>query len=370
MRKMMFSLLLLTFGSMQIQAQDRSDIGKMMKAKYPDSEPGAALGIWNAGIRIWAQGYGLSDLATRALISEDTHFRMASVSKQITALSIYHLIQEGALNFDTPISTFFQSLSPSIKGITVGQLLQHSSGIWDYESLIPKEQSTQLSDRDVLEFVRGVDRTYFQPGTQFRYSNTGYCLLALIVAKLSGQSYADYARKTVFEPLGMHSTILYESEREDDIEQRAYGYHLQEGVWKFADQSLTSATQGDGGVYTSVVEYGHWVEALLQGKKDLESYLQTLKAQAIPVKDGVSYSMGWFMYPTEDHGFFLFHSGESTGFHNMVYIHPQKQEAVVLFTNRDDMGIAANFQEVLHQVGMAEAWTLKTSMFSWLNQTY
>lgn len=371
MRKTIIMLLLLAFAKLSLQGQTLSaDLDALMQKHYSSNTPGAALWVFKQGKILKEQGYGLGDLDKQTPVSTHTHFRMASVSKQITALSTYRLIQEGKLQFDTSIGTLFTGLAPAVQAITVTQLLQHTSGIWDYESLIPEDQKDQVLDADVLQLIRGVDSTYFTPGTQFRYSNTGYCLLALIVAKVSGKTYADFARQTIFEPLGMHTTLLFEKAGEAEIQQRAYGYHQQAGKWVFADQSLTSATQGDGGVYTSISEYGLWVQALIKGAGWLKDYLHTIQTQAVPVKDKVQYSMGWFLYPGEQGGYFLFHSGESTGFHNIVYINPRKQEAAVLFTNRDDMKIAPTFQSVLQRLDMAEAWTKKVDLFTWLNQTY
>lgn len=352
----------------------KSTFDNIVKQHYPDAtEPGAALWVWKQGEPIIEEGYGMADLNEGKAITANTHFRMASVSKQITALSIYRLIQQGHLSFDTHLSTFFPKLSPAAQEITVGQLLQHTSGIWDYESLIPETQSEQVHDADVLELIRPVDSTYFDPGSQFRYSNTGYCLLALIVQKVSGEPYAAFARKAIFKPFNMETTLIFEKEAEAAIKDRAYGYHKKGNRWAFADQSLTSATQGDGGVYTSALEYARWVKALIKKQGWLTDYWEALLEQKVPVTDQVYYSMGWFIY--ENRGeHFLFHSGESTGFHNIVYINPEENEAAVLFTNRDDMEIAGTFQDILQALDADQPWTDQQgraiTLFEWLNQTY
>ncbi|VTP97042.1 serine hydrolase domain-containing protein [Sphingobacterium daejeonense] len=119
----------------------------------------------------------------------------------------------------------------------------------DYEGLIPVNQKDQLSDLDVLKIIEPLDSVYFQPGSKWRYSNTGYCLLALIIEKVSGKNYSNYVNEKIFSVFGMRNSLVYNPE--DKISNRAFGYHLQNDKFRFADQSLTSATKGDGGVYTS-----------------------------------------------------------------------------------------------------------------------
>src|SRR5690606_7834060 len=223
--------------------------------------PGGFLLVVNEGRVLFAKGYGVADLRRGALIDSNTHFRMASVSKQFTAMSIYLLNKSGKLSLDAPLKHFFSPLAGAVGGITVRQLLTHTSGIWDYEPLIPESQQTQVLDADVLELIRSQPQTYFPPGSQFRYSNTGYCLLSLIVEQVSGMPYSEFVRQSIFVPLGMQDARVYESNA--DIAHRAYGYRYGHGDHVFADQSLTSAAKGDGGIYLSAAEYLTWSKALM-----------------------------------------------------------------------------------------------------------
>lgn len=353
---------------------DAGGIGRIMQRHYADSTaPGAALWVYSDDSLI-TRCYGLANLQEQRPVNTHTHFRMASVSKQITALSIFHLIRDGRLEFDTRISEFFPGLQAAAGTITVAQLLQHTSGIWDYEALIPETQTRQVLDRDVLELVSPVGSTYFPPGRHFRYSNTGYCLLALIVSEVSGMPYAEYARKHLFGPLQMHSTLVYEEATQAEILERALGYHRLNDSWEMADQSLTSATQGDGGVYTSIEDYGQWVRALFGDADWVADYWNILNSQAVPVGNNIAYSMGWFLSRDDSGNPVLFHSGESTGFHNIVFLDKDHSKAAVLFTNRDDMEIASAFQEVLSALDISIPSTRINgkicTLFEWMNEIY
>ncbi len=344
----------------------------VMRQHYPsDRLPGGVLVIKEGEEPVFSRGYGSADLETGTAIKADTHFRMASVSKQFTAMAVYLLTEAGKLTMEAPLAQFFEGLSDSVGAITVRQLLNHTSGIWDYEALIPDSQTVQVLDADVLQLIRRQEQTYFAPGTRFRYSNTGYCLLSLIVAKVSGQRYADFVRQHIFLPLGMDEALVYEPQVE--IASRAYGYHPDGDRFVFADQSLTSAAQGDGGVYLSAQEYLRWAEALLVDSFPSSAYQDLLEAEKAPVKGNVYYSMGWFIGREKDGTTCLFHSGESTGFHNIVYLNPHRGLTVALFTNRDDMEIAGIFERVAQLIGInpqVAATGESVSLFRWLNEVY
>ncbi|MNX42577.1 Penicillin-binding protein 4* [compost metagenome] len=317
------------------QNMEKSLLDKTLSNYYPKgNEPGIAVAISQHGQIRYQYAVGIADLKTKQKITEKTHFRMASVSKQVTAQAICSLFAQGKLKPTDQLGLFFDDLPLALEGITVAQLLQHRSGIMDYEALIPSDRTAQVSDKDVLDYIRQTDTVYFPSGSQFRYSNTGYCLLALIVEKVAKESFAAFVKKHLFLPNAIRDGIVYTVD--SDIPNRAFGYHPKGDTFVFADQSVTSATQGDGGVYLSALEYHQWANYLLH-KRFPEAVIQDfLGTERLPVKDGVSYNLGWFIYPLERNTLF-FHSGESTGFHNIVYLDQQKDLVITLFSNRDDL---------------------------------
>src|SRR5690606_19083322 len=127
-----------------------------------------------------------------------------SVSKQFTAAAVLLLAEDGALTLDDPVKRWLPSLPAAADAITLRHLLSHTGGLLDYEDLMAADATAQVHDQDVLHLLEGQDRTYFAPGTAYRYSNSGYALLALVVGKASGTDFARFLRQRIFLPLGMH----------------------------------------------------------------------------------------------------------------------------------------------------------------------
>lgn len=366
-------------------------IDSIVRSQFPDADaPGLAISVIQDHQVVLQKAYGLASLENKIENLTTTNFRMASVSKQFTALAVYRLIEKGLLGFDTPIGKLFEGLAPVPAQVTVGQLLHHTSGLWDYEGLIPDDRQEQVSDTDVLNLIRGQEQTYFPPGTQFRYSNTGFCLLSLVVERVSGQPYAQYMQEHILTSFGMDlgvgASYMYEVNK--DMPRRAFGYKpLASGEFRFADQSITSATKGDGCVYVSAEGYANWSNHLISTSRataavapvqsvavgdffNVADYLETIDRLKFPVKDSVYYSLGWFVAPSSQNpsDLRLFHSGETTGFRNIVYHNLGQGLSVTIFANRDDTGIAQVFEETLRLLG--EEHPVEESLFFWMSSVY
>lgn len=353
----------------QIKLND--ELNTLINNYYPEKEnPGIMLQVIDVqGRKIYAKGQGLTDLRSKNPISERSNFRMASVSKQFTAMSILILEEEGKLDLhDTSLSFFFPKLKGPIRNSKISNLLNHSSGIIDYENLISDRISDQLSDADVLKLVEPIDSVYFTPGEKFRYSNTGYCLLALIVEKVSKMDYSSFVKARIFDPLQMNNSIVYNPT--DKIIDRAYGYHLNQDSFIYADQSLTSATKGDGGVYTSAVDFRKWntdFQKLIKGKQNFETIFNN--NIAVVGKD-ISYSLGKFRGYDQFSNEVYFHSGESTGFNNFVLTIPKRSLSISLFSNRDDEKIGPFIKDLMNVLGIKIKGLENQSIFPWLSSVY
>jgi CubicO group peptidase (beta-lactamase class C family) len=295
------------------------------------TKPGLAFLIEERGKIIYQKTVGLSNSSTGERITNATHFRMASVTKQFTAMGILLLEKDRKISLEDPILRFFPEIPKSIgKKVLIRHLLTHTSGLLDYESLIPPTQTDQVLDKDVLHLLEGQDSTYFPPGTKFRYSNTGFCLLSLIIESVSHQSFASFIQDRIFKPLQMKESFVYESK--NPRIQRAMGYAKDDqGHILFSDQSLTSATQGDGGVYTSINDYLKWAHALEENKfLDLEAVLDRIRFP-LGGKTETYYGAGWFDAQWKRR--VLFHSGSSCGFNNFVILIPKEKCTVIYFSN-------------------------------------
>ncbi len=299
--------------------------------------PGIALSIEKNGEVLYRNTAGLADITTKTPLDSLSNFRMASVTKQFTAMGILLLEKDGTLGLDDPIGRWLPELPAGIgHRVLIRHLLTHSSGILDYESLIPPDRSTQLLDDDVLRLLTPHDSTYFPPGSRFQYSNSGFCLLALIIERASHQPYPSFIKARIFTPLHMDSSTVYQAGY--PIPHRAMGYaHNSAGQLIPSDQSITSATKGDGGVYTSLSDYSKWIRALQQNR--LLRLADALRKLHMPLNNMSNryYAAGWF----EDTGspLLLFHSGSTCGFANFVIQLPGDSWSIVYFSNIADNSI-------------------------------
>ncbi|HEY2633473.1 MAG TPA: serine hydrolase domain-containing protein [Steroidobacteraceae bacterium] len=298
---------------------------------YQGAVPGAGVAVLRDGVPIFRRAYGLADLEDRVAATTATNYRLASLTKQFTAAAILLLAEAGRLSLDDPVRRWLPTLPHTADDIVIRHLLTHASGLIDYEDLIPDGRTAQLRDADVLGLLEAENRGYFPPGQGYRYSNSGYSLLALIVGRASGEDFASFLSERIFQPLGMQNTVAFESGI-SVVPHRAFGYSASEYSWIRTDQDLTSATLGDGGIYSSVDDLAKW-EAALCGDKLLRPESLRLAFQpAIQTDDpAVQYGFGWRIT-----GESRWHSGESIGFRNVIVRFLEQRLAVIVLTNRND----------------------------------
>lgn len=325
--------------------------------------PGGSVMIIHQGKAVFTKGFGLADLERKAHCTTNTNFRLASVTKQFTAMAVLILVERRLLTLDERLTDFFPEFPAYGKEVTVRHLLTHTSGVPDYEDLIPPGTTIPVLDQDVLRLLIAADMrrrtatksaddhlltsaaTYFPSGTQYRYSNSGYALLALIVEVRSGQTFARFLRDNIFEPLKMTHTLAYE-EGYAVIPNRAYGHTFRSNHWQRTDQSLTSSVLGDGGIYSSVTDLFKWDQALYKAKLVSESTLRVAFSPATPTdKPGRSYGLGWYL--GDYRGLkAIWHSGETIGFRTRIARFPERQFTVIILANRAD----AKLEELPHRI--------------------
>jgi len=295
--------------------------------------PGASVVVIRDGQVIIRRAYGMADLERRVSATPETDYRLASVSKQFTAMAVMMLAQAGKLRYDQAVRDFLPELPAATHAVTVRHLLNHTSGLWDYEDLIPPARSAQLNDHDVLTLVASKDSLYFPAGTHYRYSNSGYVLLGIIVARVSGMSYAEFLRTQICAPLGMNATVAH-VEGSDTVPRRAYGYSPSAGAFVQTDQSVTSATLGDGGIYTNVDDMVLWDQALYGSQLVIAPMLELATTPPqLPGGATTEYGFGWFVdrYRGERR---WRHTGETSGFRNAIQRFPRRHLTVIVLTNR------------------------------------
>lgn len=309
------------------------------------NSPGAAVLVLKDGKKLFERGYGLRQINNSAKIDSRTNFRLASCSKQFTAMAIMLLVHDGTLSYGQHLAEIFPEFPAYGASITIRNLLNHTSGLPDYETLMdqaaipsadnpsPKKWTAenQIQDAEVLSLLEHASLGMFPPGTQWYYSNSGYVLLGLVVAKVSGQSFPEFLQQRIFAPLKMDHTVAY-LKGKNEVQDRAYGHTKDRDTWQLTDQSSTSATLGDGGIYSSLEDLAKWDEALRTNKllnpdemqpaltpfTFLDNSQPTWPANSDrPEGSPALYGFGWFLDPYKNHPR-TWHYGESMGFRTYI----------------------------------------------------
>lgn len=310
-------------------------IDEIMEDFNVPNVPGASVLVMKNDTIVFKKAYGYADVADKRAVTTTTNFRLASITKQFTAMSVILHTERGQLSFDDPITNFFPDFPSYGKEITVRHLLNHTSGLPDYESFAPDSQTTQVLDADCLKLMNNADSLYFPVGTKYQYSNTGYALLALIVEKVSGMHFADFVKKNIFDVVGMPATVAYENGI-STVHNRAYGHSRTDSGWLQTDQSNTSAVLGDGGIYSNVEEMAVWISSLWNHKLIPQQTQQIAWSSAL-LNDGtaIDYGMGWHIetYNGIRHPH---HGGSTRGFRNHILVFPDQKLMVIILTNRNE----------------------------------
>ena len=328
----------------------------------PDA-PGLEVLVRKNGSTVFERGYGVRELRTKAKIDAPTNFRLASFTKQFTAMAVLLLVHDGKLRYDETLTEIFPDFPGYGKSITIRNLLNHTSGLPDYEDLMDAAERSkgtiwtpekQIQDAEVLELLKKVKGGKFVPGTSWSYSNSGYVVLGLIVAKVSGKTYGEFLHARIFAPLEMNHTIVFQKGK-NEVVNRAFGHSRENSAFKETDQSATSATLGDGGIYSNLEDLRKWDDALrnhtLLNEKEFQPALTPVKLAdgsephwpKQPNDDNlhpgkpVSYGFGWFLDPYRGRQR-MWHAGTTMGFRTVIECFTEGQGlTVIILSNRTDL---------------------------------
>lgn len=319
-------------------------------------DPGAAVIVRQDGRTVFLAGYGVSSLQTFERIRPSTNFRLASVTKQFTAMAVMSLAHDGKLRYEETLSEIFPDFPAYGRKITIRQLLTHTSGLPDYEELMGSNWSVehQIGDEEVLQLLERQSSGKFAPGTSWAYSNSGYVVLGLIVARVSGETFPSFLQHHTFDKLHMTSSVVYVKGK-NVVPNRAYGYSRNpSGEFIPADQSSTSATLGDGGIYSNVLDLTKWDDALRDGlllsSSEMSAALAPVKladgsSPSWPAEPGednlapgkpVAYGFGWFLDAYKGH-VRAWHSGTTSGFRTVIDRFTQDRLSIFILCNRTDL---------------------------------
>ena len=340
--------------------QIENKIDHILSEETQKLSPGVAVLVRENGQTLFQRGYGVMELRTRMPINAQTNFRLASCTKQFTAMAVMLLVRDGRLRYEERLTDVFPEFPRYGQSITIRNLLNHTSGLPDYEELmdsarepLPWTETRQIQDAQVLALLERQKRGKFVPGTQWSYSNSGYVVLGLAVAKVSGMAFADFLSERIFRPLKMNQTLAY-IKGTNEVPNRAYGHSKENGVFIETDQSATSATLGDGGVYSNLQDLAIWDDALahhtLLSAAEMQPALKPVKladgaqphwasgpGDADPLESKpVYYGFGWFLDPYLGHAR-SWHYGDTAGFKTAIERFTKNNLTIIVLCNRSDL---------------------------------
>ena len=301
--------------------------------------PGVAVGIYKNGKIALAKGYGLANIELGVPVKPATIFQSGSVGKQFTSAAIMMLVEEGKVGLDDSLPKYFPDAPATWRGITIRELLSHTSGLSDYSSDSLTKPGGRLDVRlDFTEeqFVKVIETLpiEFPHGEKWKYCNTNYLLLGAVIRRVTGKFYGDVLQERIFKPLGMTSTrIISEA---DIIPNRAAGYELVDG--KIKNQSWVSPsfnTTADGALYFNVLDLVKW-DAALYGDKLLKQSSRDTMWTVAKLRNGQPnadhYGFAWFIDTINGHRV-VEHSGSWQGFEAYIARYVDDRVTVVVLMN-------------------------------------
>ena len=224
--------------------------------------PGCALGVYRDGAIVYAKGYGLANLEENVPITPASVFDIGSTSKQFTAASILLLEKQRKLSVNDDVRNYIPELPDYGKKIKILHLLNHTSGLRDYLTLMELagiNTDSVTTDEDALALITRQKALNFAPGSDWLYSNTGFFLLSVIVKRVSGKTLREFAAENIFSPLGMTHT-QYRDDHTSVVPNRAMAYDPKEHADGYVFDVSYFEQTGDGAVHTSVEDMQKWDE--------------------------------------------------------------------------------------------------------------
>ncbi|MGH8131454.1 MAG: serine hydrolase domain-containing protein [Steroidobacteraceae bacterium] len=296
-------------------------------------QPGAAVMVIRDGAIVHQAGYGYANLERRMRIDADTAFRLASVSKQFTAMAVMMLAESGDLAYDDPVGRHLPRLAP-YEGVTIRHLLTHTGGLPEYYDIIDTSAGMPGND-DALALLGSMGKVVFVAGERYEYSNPGYDMLASLVAAVSGMDFASFMRERIFLPLAMQGALVHDHTR-PAVPRRALGYEPEGDGYKLNDDDPLNGIVGSGGVYATLNDMYRWDQALYGETLVTHRTLEEAFTPALS-NDGkaIDYGFGWRIESHNGHRR-VRHGGSWVGFRTHVARCPEERFTVVILSNRAD----------------------------------
>ncbi len=338
---------LLVFGTSTQQAgvsqaythTDLTDrVDELFKQWDKADSPGAALGIFKDGRIIYARGYGLANLEYSLPWTPQTPSRTGSISKQFIAMCIAILAERGKLSLDDDIRKYIPDWPEYNGPVTLKRLLHHTSGVREYLTLVelmgkPEGSGYVYTPTELVRTLLRQKELNFKPGEMYSYSNSGYFLLSEIVSRVSGMKTSAFAKKYIFDPLGMNSTHFHDNPNLI-VKNRAYGYSPKKESG-FRLDILRLKVIGDLGVFTTIEDFFKWDQNFYQNKlgKGTQNLINMMLTQGklnngevLPYASGLNISLYGGLRT-------ISHGGSAVGYQAQYMQFPDQQFSIVILSN-------------------------------------
>jgi CubicO group peptidase (beta-lactamase class C family) len=304
-------------------------IDQLLEQHVQSDGPGAAIAVLRDGEFIHRKAYGLADLEWATPLRPDCVFRLASLTKQFTAVAVMMLEERGVLSIEDPIERWLPDWRPRGRRITLRRLLDHTSGVWRHDSdQIERTLRPNPPVGEVLAMIRERDFE-FEPGERYRYNNSGYMLLGSVIEGASGRPYEDFLREAIFEPLGMTSTGMATHER--ITPRRARGYVKGRKRFHNARLDAMNWSHAAGALGSTLDDLAIWERELRSGQLIRPETLERMLAST-RLNDGSLYPYG-FGWGTADYRRcrIFHHTGGISGFASqMLHFRDEALTTIVL----------------------------------------
>jgi CubicO group peptidase (beta-lactamase class C family) len=295
--------------------------------------PGVSIGVMQNGKMVYNKGFGYADIESEEKVTPKTIFHVASVSKQFTAFSIALLVDQGKLSLKDDIRKYLPEIYDFGKTITIDHLIHHTSGLrdqWNLLAMAGWRLDDVITKKQILRLISKQRELNFNPGDEMVYCNTGYTLLAEIVSRVSGKSFADWTQENIFQPIGMKNTLFYD-DHEKIVMGRAYSY--QPNPTGFKKSVLSYANAGATSLFTTPEDLSLWAMNFETMKVGSPRVMAMMDQRFILSKgDTISYAFA------QDIGKYKSlntraHSGGDAGFRSFLLRFPDQHFSVSVFSN-------------------------------------
>jgi CubicO group peptidase (beta-lactamase class C family) len=316
-----------------VSEEIKSKIDSVFKDYNDINKPGASVAVVKDEKIIFKKGYGSANLEYDIPNSPSTIFHIASVSKQFTAFSILLLESQGKLSFDDDIRKYIPEVPDFGKTITLRHLASHTSGLrdqWNLLAMAGWRLDDVITKEHVLKLVSKQKELNFNPGEEYTYCNTGFTLLAEVVARVSEQSFAEFTEEHIFKPLKMSNTLFYD-DHEKIVKNRAYSYQSNNNGYK--KSVLSYANVGATSLFTTVEDLALWSINFANPKVGNSSIIKTLNTLAV-LNNGETFGGAYGQFVGKYKGLNeIQHGGADAGYRSYLTRFPDENFSVIVFSN-------------------------------------